>query len=102
MNKRKPVYLIKDDNKEVWVDTVPLDVTDLDGQEKRIYKYEMMRLKALNDRYVNIMSDTRKDITEKDKEIAYLKDEISNLKEKLVNIINNPSQDKLEKEDINK
>ncbi|XP_022849082.1 uncharacterized protein LOC111371371 [Olea europaea var. sylvestris] len=38
-NKREPVY---DNN--LWVDTVPLDVTNFIGQENRIRAYEVMRL----------------------------------------------------------
>lgn len=63
-NKRIPIY----DN-TYWVDTAPLEVIDLAGQENRIRIYEVKRLQDLNEK--------------KDREIAYLMDEISNLKSKL-------------------
>lgn len=74
-NKREPVY---DNN--LWVDTVPLDVTNFGGQENRIRAYEVMRLQELNEKNIEHLA-------KKDREIAYLKSKLDSLN-------NEPYQDK--------
>jgi hypothetical protein len=74
-NKREPVY---DNN--LWVDTVPLDVTNFAGQENRIRAYEVMRLQELNEKNIEHLA-------KKDREIAYLKSKLDSLN-------NEPYQDK--------
>ena len=45
-NKREAVF----DN-DLWVDTVPLDVSDFAGQDNRLLKYVMKRSKEEYERY---------------------------------------------------
>lgn len=87
-NKRNPVY----DN-DLWVDTVPLDVTDFAGQDNRIRTVEVKRLQKQYDHLRELLAMKDRDNVEKDREIAYLKSERDNLKSKL-DSLNKPTQDK--------
>jgi hypothetical protein len=77
-NKRVPVY---DNN--VWVDTKPLDVTDLAGQESRIHQYEMKRLIELLSKKDNENVDKEREIENLKSSLATLSSEIENLKSSL-------------------
>lgn len=44
-NKRDPIYDSIPNNDDIWVDTVPLDVTDLAGHEKKRLSYQNKLLK---------------------------------------------------------
>lgn len=87
-NKREPVY----DN-SLWVDTVPLDVTDFAGQENRILKYEVKRLQEQNDQILEHLAKNDRDNAYLKSEVASLISEIENLKSKL-DSLNKPYQDK--------
>ncbi|KAF3451256.1 hypothetical protein FNV43_RR07351 [Rhamnella rubrinervis] len=69
-NKREPVF----DN-DLWVDTMPLDVTYFAGQENRIRTYEVRHLQELNDK--NIEHIAQKDQIISDLELRGLVSVIS-------------------------
>ena len=78
-NKREPVY----DNDQ-WVDTVPLDVTNLAGQENRI-------VKLLQEQFLEHLSVKDRVIADYESKVASLTSEIDKSK---LESLNKPYQDK--------
>ncbi|KAF3433473.1 hypothetical protein FNV43_RR24575 [Rhamnella rubrinervis] len=89
-NKREPVF----DN-DLWMDTVPLDVTYFACQERRIRTYEVRRLQELNEINKEHIAQKDRIISDLESKIAILTSEreLENHQSKL-NSIKNPSQDK--------
>lgn len=67
-NKREPVF----DNNQIWVDTVPLNVTDYSGNAKKILEYKVKCLQELNEKYID-------NLAHKDRVIYYLESKVASL-----------------------
>lgn len=65
---------------DLWVDTVPLDVIDFAGQDNRIRRYQVLCLQEQYDQIIELLAMKDRDNVDKDREIAYLKSEIENIK----------------------
>ena len=66
-NKREAVF----DN-DLWVDTLPLDVSDFAGQDNRLLKYVMRRSKEEYERYQEVIAQKEREITDLESKVASL------------------------------
>lgn len=69
-NKRNPIF----DENDLWVDTVPLDVTDFAGQEKRILEYQKKLLIEENAQKDREIADLKSKITKNESQNKYYHD----------------------------